>query len=375
MRTRRALYVTSGLLLFGMATHAYVLTGPKWAVNQVPYYINPANADVSQSAALAAIQSGAAAWSMQTNANTLLYYMGQTSGTSLQNNGKNEIFFRNTSNGSTIAETYWWADANNRLIDADIVFYDGGFKFFTGSSGCSSGVYLEDTATHEFGHALGLGHTGVNTATMYPTMGWCSSSWRSLDSDDVAGIEKLYPTGGTTTNTPPSISITAPASNSTFASGSTETFTGSASDPEDGTISSRISWRSSLDGQLGSGASVSAILSSGTHTITASVTDNGGATTTAQRTVTVASAPAPSGSPIALTASGSKVKGKQQVALGWSGATATKVDIFRNGALILTTANDGSQTDALNQRGGGTYGYQVCNTGTTTCSATVTVVF
>ncbi len=105
--------------------------------------------------------------------------------------------------------------------------------------------------------------------------------------------------------------------------------------------------------------------------------DSGGATASAPIAVTVAAAPAPvpSGSPIALTAPGSKVKGKQQVALAWSGATATRVDVFRNGPMIMVTSNDGSQTDMLNQRGSGTYGYKVCNTGTTTCSTTVTVVF
>jgi hypothetical protein len=65
--------------------------------------------------------------------------MGRTSATSFANNGKNEIFFRNASAGSMVAETHWWYDSSNRLLDADILFYDGGFKFFTGSSGCSGG--------------------------------------------------------------------------------------------------------------------------------------------------------------------------------------------------------------------------------------------
>ena len=32
------------------------------------------------------------------------------------------------------------------MIDADIVFYDGSFAFFTGTSGCSGGYYIEDVA-------------------------------------------------------------------------------------------------------------------------------------------------------------------------------------------------------------------------------------
>ena len=71
--------------------------------------------------------------------------MGRTNGTAVSNNGKNEVFFRNVAPGSTVAETYWWADASGHLIDADIMFYDGGITFFTGSIGCSGGLYIEDT--------------------------------------------------------------------------------------------------------------------------------------------------------------------------------------------------------------------------------------
>jgi hypothetical protein len=78
------------------------------------------------------------------------------------------------------------------------------------------------------------------------------------------------------TNTPPTVSITAPASGSSFSSGSSVTFSGTATDAEDGSLSSSISWTSTLDGALGSGASVTTSgLSVGNHTITASVTDSG----------------------------------------------------------------------------------------------------
>jgi hypothetical protein len=288
-----ALTVTALTLCAITGTQAYVLNGPRWATNQVPYYINPANLDVSANAAEAAVQAGLATWGSQSNANFSFYYMGRTTGTTMANNGKNEIFFRNASAGSMTAETHWWYDSNNHLVDADIVFYDGGFKFFTGSSGCSGGVYIEDVAAHESGHALGLGHSSVTTATMYPSMGWCSTSQRSLDSDDLAGVEKLYPPSSgstsTTTNSSPTVSISSPANNSSFAAGTAIKFTGSASDRQDGSLSARIVWTSSLTGSLGIGASISVALTSGTHTITAKVTDSAGATAAAKIVVNVAS--------------------------------------------------------------------------------------
>src|SRR3954453_7794074 len=100
--------------------------------------------------------------------------------------------FRNASSGSAIATTYTWF-SGSQMIDADIVFWDAGFQFFTGSSGCSGGFYIEDIAAHEFGHALGLGHSAATGATMYPSVSSCATGNRTLDADDIAGVEALYP--------------------------------------------------------------------------------------------------------------------------------------------------------------------------------------
>jgi hypothetical protein len=100
--------------------------------------------------------------------------------------------FRNASSGSAIATTYYWS-SGNRLVDADIVFWDAAFQFFSGTSGCSGGFYIEDIAAHEFGHALGLGHSALQAATMYPSTSSCNANNRSLDADDIAGVLALYP--------------------------------------------------------------------------------------------------------------------------------------------------------------------------------------
>ncbi len=100
--------------------------------------------------------------------------------------------FRNASSGSAIATTYWWT-SGTAIVDSDMVFWDGAFTFFAGSSGCSGGFYIEDIAAHEFGHALGLGHSEFVDATMYPSTSHCNTSNRTLDADDIAGVRALYP--------------------------------------------------------------------------------------------------------------------------------------------------------------------------------------
>jgi subtilisin len=100
---------------------------------------------------------------------------------------------------------------------------------------------------------------------------------------DVTGFPaRLVATGGTG-NTPPSVSISSPVDGATFESGATVSFSGTASDVEDGSLSS------SLDGQIGTGTSFSAVLSVGVHTVTASVTDAGGLSGSDSVTVTVSS--------------------------------------------------------------------------------------
>ena len=115
---------------------------------------------MSPNAAISAVQQAAAGWSQQSRANIQLVYAGTTTGSSLTLNSKNEVFFRNGSNGGNVAETYYWWDGTGKLVDADIVFYEGSYHFYTGS-GCSAGIYVENVAIHEFGHVLGLGHTAA----------------------------------------------------------------------------------------------------------------------------------------------------------------------------------------------------------------------
>ena len=111
-------------------------------------------------------------------------------------NNKNEVFFRNGSNGSNVAETYWWTDGSGRLLDADMVMYEGAFQFFT-VAGCTGGIYVENVTAHEFGHALGLGHSSVPGATMQPSMPtYCDRTQLTLEADDISGIESLYPPTG-----------------------------------------------------------------------------------------------------------------------------------------------------------------------------------
>lgn len=170
--------------------------------------------------------------------------------------------------------------------------------------------------------------------------------------------------GGTPSNSAPTAAFTYSCTNlsCTFTDGSTDS---------DGSISSR-SWTFGDGGTSTLAVPSHTYAAGGTYTVALKVTDDAGASSSTSKSVTVS---APSSGGITLAASGYKVKGAQSVDLTWSGATSTSVDVFRDGAKLVTTANDGAYTDAINAKGGGSYTYRLCEAGTTTCSGNVTVTF
>jgi hypothetical protein len=86
----------------------------------------------------------------------------------------------------------------------------------------------------------------------------------------------------------PIVTIASPSNNLTVKAGTPIAFVASATDLEDGNLSARLTWTSSKEGVLGTGASLTrALKTKGTHVITASVTDSAGAVGQAQLQIRV----------------------------------------------------------------------------------------
>src|SRR3989442_2319717 len=88
-------------------------------------------------------------------------------------------------------------------------------------------------------------------------------------------------------NTQRLVTISAQLDGHLFAAGQATTFTGSASDLEEGVLTGRLVWFSDLDGVLGTDGTLARALNVGTHRISAAVTDGGGLQGAAQVTLTV----------------------------------------------------------------------------------------
>jgi hypothetical protein len=125
-------------------------------------------------------------------------------------------------------------------------------------------------------------------------------------------VDAAAAVGAGTGNTAPSVTISSPANNTSVVSGTSVTFSGSASDVQDGNLTASLVWSSNLQGQIGTGGSFSrSDLVVGTHTITASATDSGSLTGTASVTLIVQSsgtAPAAPGTPTLTNLGGGSVR-------------------------------------------------------------------
>lgn len=108
------------------------------------------------------------------------------------------------------------------------------------------------------------------------------------NADPTENDGRVYELSMSTSNNTPTLAITSPVNETVFTVGDAITFGGSASDVEEGSLSESITWSSSIDGEIGTGSSLTLTnLSIGTHTITAEVTDSKGVTGSASVTITV----------------------------------------------------------------------------------------
>lgn len=192
-----------------IACYAYIAKGAKWRVAAEPWEMNPTNSRGLDGATLVA-REGAdiAVWEDAADGVvdgvSSIDILGNGTQTSLDYsadagtmNGKNEVSFAGISGNGVIAVTTVWGVFGGPLNQREIVEWDQVFDdvdFNWSLSGASDAMDFDNIATHELGHAVGMGHPS-NTCTLETMYAYTSNGEtlkRDLHDGDINGINLLY---------------------------------------------------------------------------------------------------------------------------------------------------------------------------------------
>ncbi len=261
----------------------------------------------------------------------------------------------NPTDGTTVSGSVTvTADATDDNGITQVEFFVDGGSIGVDSNGSDGwSISWDTTAYAEGSHTVSA--TATDTAAQIASDSVSATVDNVPDPDNPPTVSVTNPSNGATISG--SINVTADASDDNGVT-QVEFFVdgGSIGVDNDGSDGWSASWDTTA-------------YADGGHTVSATATDTIDQTASDSVSVTVDN----SGPAISLSVSAYKVRGAQNADLTWSGATSTNVDVYRNGSLVTTTANDGFYTDSTGQKGGGSASYQVCEEGTSTCSAVVNV--
>lgn len=80
------------------------------------------------------------------------------------------------------------------ITDANMVFNGADYTWTTDVIANPSALDIAEVATHEIGHAIGLNHSPIGSATMFPRTGSGVTKSRTLSPDDQIAASLIYPT-------------------------------------------------------------------------------------------------------------------------------------------------------------------------------------
>jgi hypothetical protein len=191
----------AALVIFGLVAaftsiaYGYALEGPKW-----PNGSNP-TVQLELGSAGRTLSDGTTSWNAavspavdmwnQVIGNVQVGRVMNSTASISQGDRLNSLSFGSTYFGhsfgtNTLAVTSY-SYSGSTMIEGDIVF-NTAWTWDSYRGGLRSAIDIQRVALHELGHLIGMAHSSVSGAIMYPSV---NNSYL-LTADDIAGIQSLY---------------------------------------------------------------------------------------------------------------------------------------------------------------------------------------
>jgi len=168
----------------------------KWTTLPVNYEINPTNPqELAEDFITRAVFNSAEIWDAATSQGLMndTYTVDYTAVYGVQNY-ENAITFGNYPTTGVIAvTTVWYNPATKAIVEFDVMF-DTDWTWGDATID-STKMDLQNIATHELGHGVGLADvydTACSAVTMYGYSNYGETQKRTLESSDIKGLQTLY---------------------------------------------------------------------------------------------------------------------------------------------------------------------------------------
>jgi len=183
------------------ACYDFLGRGVKWQELPVDYVIDPTNSGLEKDFVESAISAGAEEWDFWISKelfNDTYSIVDDGSWDSDAPDGRNEFVFGNYPEQNVIGVTVVWGyftgpPQTRKIIEFDVLF-DTDYPWGDGSVNPLV-MDLQNIATHEIGHGIGLGdvyETECSEVTMYGYSDYGETKKSTLEPQDITGLQKLY---------------------------------------------------------------------------------------------------------------------------------------------------------------------------------------
>ncbi len=170
----------------------------KWPKLPITWFYNPNGfTQISQQQMITVMQNAFQQWASPTCTSFRANYGGLSQSLWSQFDGNNVLVWNSTIPSAQFPTALALMVPNinpttGDFLDADIIF-NSSYQWSTQPVGQQFDVI--GTITHEIGHVVGLDHTNVTDATMFPTAAPGLCPCRTLKQDDINGVCAIYPSG------------------------------------------------------------------------------------------------------------------------------------------------------------------------------------